>query len=112
MLSAARQKAAAAALKAEKDRASKELEKNAYSGGMDMLISAAKTAQAKAWGEEWKFGSHMAEENAATAVVTAYEKALQELDELGLLEPMAEMFGDIGSIAQECAGNVELIIAR
>lgn len=88
-------KTSAAAARSSEQRWVSDIEKDGYRGGMQFLRDSVLLAEQS--GED---------------VVAAYENALEQLDAVGLLEPMAEVFGDIGIIAEDCEGNIVGIINR
>lgn len=69
---------------------------NNYEGAFDYLKQAYEDAMTEA-GE---------------GGVDAYNQALQELDDAGILEGMVQQFGDISTIAEEAAGNIDYIDER
>ena len=88
-------RSAQAASQEQRNRQFKDIDKQAYSGGVQYLENAVRQAQ-----------------EAGEDVSAAWNKALSELDEAGHLEAMSAMFGDIANLAIECGGNVEEIVAR
>lgn len=74
----------------KRERKFQKASDNSYEGGVAFLENAV--TQAEASGED---------------VAQAWNDALSELDEAGVLAGMAAMFGDISTLAIECGGNVE-----
>lgn len=88
-------KTSIAASKRTNDKWVSDAEKDGYRGGMQFLRDSVLLA-----------------DKAGEDIVVAYESALGKLDSVGLLEPMAEMFGDIGIIAEGCENDISSIIQR
>ena len=86
-------KAAQYAAQSQKDRRFANADKNSYAGGVAYLEEAVRTA----------------EENGAD-VAQAWNDALSDLDEAGILEGMIGMFGDISGLAVACGGDVARIV--
>ncbi len=88
-------KSAQYAANGQRERRFRNASENNYSGGVDFLSDAVRQA-----------------EESGTDISQAWNNALSELDEAGVLADMAAMFGDISVLAEECGYNVEAIIAR
>lgn len=82
-------KAAQYAAQGQRDRRFDRAEENSYAGGVAYLEDAVRTA-----GEN---GGDVAQ---------AWNDALADLDEAGILEGMIGMFGDISNLAVACGGDV------
>ncbi len=88
-------KSAQYAASADRDKKFKDAGDNNYAGGVKFLSDAVKAA-----------------ETAGTDVTEAWNDALSDLDDAGVLSDMIAMFGDISGLAEECGGNVEQIIQK
>ena len=87
--------AAQAAADGQRERRFKRVEENGYQGGVGYLESTVRKA-----------------EEAGADVTAAWNNALDELDAVGHLDAMCQMFGDISNLAVECGGDVEEIVRR
>lgn len=88
-------KSAQYAASGQRERKFKNASENSHAGSVDFLSDAVRQAE--------KSGADISQ---------AWNNALSELDEAGILSEMIAMFGDISMLAVECGGNVEAIIAR
>lgn len=88
-------RSAQAAATGQTERKFRHSDENAYAGSADYLAQAVRDA-----------------ETAGNDIAQAWNRALSDLDEAGVLEGMSAMFGDISLLAVECGGNVEEIIRR
>jgi len=86
-------KAAQYAAQGQRDRRFDGAEENSYAGGVAYLEEAVRTA----------------EENGGD-IAQAWNNALADLDEAGILEGMIGMFGDISNLAIACGGDVAQIV--
>ena len=88
-------RSAQAAAASQTERKFRHSDENAYAGSADYLVQAVRDA-----------------ETAGDDIAQAWNQALSDLDEAGVLEGMSAMFGDISLLAVECGGNVGEIIRR
>lgn len=88
-------KSAQYAASGQRERRFKNASENNYSSGVDFLSDAVRQA-----------------EESGADISQAWNNALAELDEAGVLADMAAMFGDISVLAEECGYDVEAIIER
>ena len=86
-------KAAQYAAQGQRDRRFDGAEENSYAGGVAYLEEAVRSA----------------EENGGD-IAQAWNNALSDLDEAGILEGMIGMFGDISNLAIACGGDVAQIV--
>lgn len=86
-------KSAQYAAQAQRERRFDHADENGYSGGIAYLEEAVRSA----------------EENGKD-VAQAWNNALSDLDEAGILEGMIGMFGDISNLAVACDGDVAQIV--
>lgn len=77
------------------ERKFRHSDENAYAGSADYLAQAVRDV-----------------ETAGNDIAQAWNQALSDLDEAGILEGMSAMFGDISLLAVECGGDVEEIIRK
>ena len=86
-------KSAQYAAQGQQERRFEKADENHYAGGVAYLEDAVRTAEAN--GED---------------VAQAWNDALADLDEAGILEGMIGMFGDISNLAVACGGDVARIV--
>ena len=86
-------KSAQYAAQAQRERRFDHADENSYSGGIAYLEEAVRNAEEN--GED---------------VAQAWNNALSDLDEAGILEDMIGMFGDISNLAVACGGDVAQIV--
>lgn len=88
-------KSAQCAASGRRERQFKDADQNSYAGSVDFLSGAVRQA-----------------EEAGEDIAQAWNRALTELDDAGILSDMAVLFGDISLLAEECGYDVEAIITR